>query len=119
MSIQTADMSVNAANDAAEAMRSICHLKPGELSIADIYAIVGSLNELQSRLPQTLSHLARIVERLAEDPTLDHDGTAGTGAADRSAAERADQAALNIDRALVDDRALSRAHCDLGTLKRR
>jgi len=102
---------------ATEALRNLNHCAAGELSIADLYSI-GSLDRLLHTLPQTLSTVARHVELLADDPTLDHDGSAGTGDPNRTAAERAIAVALNLDRALVDGHALSRAHSDLGTLKR-
>lgn len=104
--------------EAAEALGAVNHLEPGELSIAELYSIVGSLDRLMYSLPQTLSTVARHVERLADDPTLDHDGGAGDGGAERTAAERAIAAALHIDRALADARSLGRAHSDLSTLKR-
>lgn len=107
-----------AVHDAAESLRHINHRAAGELSISDLYSIVGSLDRLLNTLPQTLSTIARHVEQLADDARLAHDGSPGDGDATRTAAERAIAAAMHIDRALADQRALSRAHSELSTLKR-
>ncbi|MEM8621640.1 MAG: hypothetical protein AAGF73_18175 [Actinomycetota bacterium] len=130
---------VAAALETSEALRDVHHLDVDELTPQELYLLVSALQEVVVRLPTALDRAARLVEALADDPALGHDGG---GDLARSAQQRARDAAMQLRRATdqlpgitpipavrgdgtierIDVpeiiKMLNDAYADLGTLKR-
>ncbi len=75
---------VDAAEHAAEALRTVNHLTiaaptprtPGWEDVGDLYRVLGELRDLAERLPQACGQLARHLERPADGCAYEADATA-------------------------------------------